>query len=270
MKFKKLCSVAVVTAIAAGALAPVAANADVKTLGGTGKVTYEEDTTSNKPEDPELEDGKDIDPDDKKNPDIEINKDGGPITIDVVSNLTFANQKVGVSPEATKVMANPVTLNLTDGSTITRGNYVQWTDKRAGNDHKYQIKAAMTKQFTNGSNKLENATISYSNGLLNSVMAEANWPKTRPLAFVLDQGGEGKMVLDNNTAESTGARGLGTFTTEFGTSTAEVKNKLDEPSTGLADSSVELTIPAGQNIVTGTYTADITWSIEYTPAPAEG
>lgn len=66
MKFKKLCSVAVVTAIAAGALAPVAANADVKTLGGTGKVTYEEDTTSNKPEDPELEDGKDIDPDDKK------------------------------------------------------------------------------------------------------------------------------------------------------------------------------------------------------------
>ncbi|WP_430597645.1 WxL domain-containing protein [Enterococcus sp. AZ177] len=268
MKFKTLCSVAVVAAITTGALAPMAANAETeaKSLTGKGEVTYEEDNGTNNPGDPEIPDGTDVDP--GKNPDITINPDGGPITIDVVSNLIFPNQKIGVSPKPTTATANPVSLTLTDGTTVTRGNYVQWTDKRAGNDHKYQIKAAMTKQFTNGSNTLNNATISYANGFLNSEMGEANWPKTRPADFVLSQDGVSQVVLDNNTAESTGARGLGTFYAEFGTSTADAKNTLEEKSTGLAGKSVELSVPAGQNIVKGKYVADITWSIEYTPAPA--
>ncbi|MEI5994539.1 WxL domain-containing protein [Candidatus Enterococcus mansonii] len=267
MKIKTLCSVALVTAITLGALAPIAANAETeaKPLVGKGEVTYEEDNGKNEPGDPENPDGTKVDP--GENPDITINPDGGPITIDVVSNLIFPNQKIGVSPTATKTKANPVTLTLTDGTTVTRGNYVQWTDKRAGNDHKYQIKAAMTKQFTNGSNKLENATISYANGFLNSNMPAANWPAARPEAFVLTQDGTSKLVYDNNTAESTGAQGLGTFYTEFGTSAADTKNGLGEASTGLAGDSVELTVPAGQSIVKGKYIADITWSIEYTPAP---
>ncbi|OEG12197.1 WxL domain-containing protein, partial [Enterococcus ureasiticus] len=267
-KFKTLCSVAVVAAITTGALAPMAANAETeaKSLVGHGEVTYEEDNGKNEPGDPEIPGGTNVDPDKDKNPDIEINPDGGPITIDVVSNVIFPNQKIGVSPVATTAKAKPVTLTLTDGTTVTRGNYVQWTDKRAGNDHKYQIKAAMTKQFTNGSNKLENATISYANGFLNSNMPAANWSAARPEAFVLTQDGESKLVYDNSV--STGAQGLGTFYTEFGTSTADAKNTLEESSTGLAEDSVELTVPAGQSIVKGKYVADITWSIEYTPAPA--
>ncbi|MBO0441105.1 WxL domain-containing protein [Candidatus Enterococcus ikei] len=268
MKFKTLCSVAVVAAITTGALAPMAANAETeaKSLLGHGEVTYEEDDSKNLPGDPEDPDGTKVDPDKDKNPDIELNEDGGPITIDAVTNLTFPNQKIGVSPKPTTDYAKPVTLTLTDGTTVTRGNYVQWTDKRAGNDHTYQIKAAMTKQFTNGSNKLENATISYANGFLNSNMPAANWSASRPEAFVLTQDGAGKLVYDNST--STGAQGLGTFYAEFGTSTADAKNTLEEASTGLAGESVQLSVPAGQSIVKGKYVADITWSIEYTPAPA--
>ncbi|MGX7245372.1 WxL domain-containing protein [Enterococcus quebecensis] len=268
MKFKTLCSVAVVTAITAGALAPIAANAETesKTLLGKGEVTYEEDNDKNLPGDPENPDGTKVDP--EENPGITINPDGGPITIDVVSNLVFPNQKIGVSPEATKTNANPVTLTLTDGTTVTRGNYVQWTDKRSGNDHKYQIKAAMTQQFTNGSNKLENATISYANGFLNSNMPAANWPSSRPEAFTLGEDGQAKLVYDNNKSDSTGAKGLGTFYAEFGTSAADTTNTLGETATGLAGDSVELVVPAGQSIVKGKYVANITWSIEYTPAPA--
>ncbi|WP_207695190.1 hypothetical protein DOK67_0001275 [Enterococcus sp. DIV0212c] len=267
MKFKTLCSVAVVAAITTGALAPMAANAETepKTLVGHGEVTYEEDNDANLPGDPEIPDGETIDPDPEKNPDITVNPDGGPITIDVVSNLTFPNQKIGVSPEPTTDYAKPITLTLTDGTTMTRGNYVQWTDKRAGNDHTYQIKAAMTKQFTNGSNTLNNATISYSNGFLNSEMGKENWPTKRPESLTLTQDGLSQVVLDNS--DSTGAKGLGTFYAEFGTSTEDKENTLGEVSTGVADSSVELMVPAGQNIVKGKYVADITWSIEYTPAP---
>lgn len=269
MKFKSLCTLAVVAAITTGALAPIAANAETeaKTLAGKGEVTYEEDNDTNNPGDPEIPGGTEVDPDPDKNPDIEINPTGGPITIDVVTNLTFPNQKIGVSPAPTKAKANPITLALTDGTSVTRGNYVQWTDKRAGNDHKYQIKAAMTKQFTNGSNKLENATITYSNGFLNSEMPAANWPAARPELLTLTQDGVGEVVYDNNKAESTGAQGLGTFYVEYGTSAADTKNTLGETSTGLAGDSVELMVPAGQNIVKGKYVADITWSIEYTPAP---
>ncbi|WP_375180099.1 WxL domain-containing protein [Enterococcus rotai] len=278
MKFKSLCTLAVVAAITTGALAPMAASAESKTLSGKGEVTYEEDDSINLPGDPEDPEGPKVDPDKDKNPDININEDGGPITIDVVTNLTFPNQKVGVSPEATKAFAKPVTLTLNDAAEgkeatkVTRGNYVQWTDKRAGNDHKYEIKAALTQQFTNGSNKLNNATITYSNGFLNSDMPAANWSDKRPESnIVLAQGadggaGESQLVYDNNST-STGAQGLGTFYTEFGTSTLDVKNTLGESSTGTADKSVELIVPAGQNIVKGTYVAAITWSIEYTPAP---
>lgn len=269
MKFKTLCSLAVVAAITTGALAPVAASAETeaKSLAGKGEVTYEEDNDTNNPGDPEIPGGTDVDPDKDKNPDININPNGGPITIDVVTNLTFPNQKIGVSPVATRANANPIALTLTDGTTVTRGNYVQWTDKRAGNDHKYQIKAAMTNQFTNGSNKLENATISYSNGFLNSEMPSANWPAARPEAFTLAQDGASQVVYDNNTAASTGAQGMGTFYAEFGTSAADTTNTIGETSTGLAGKSVELMVPAGQSIVKGKYVADITWSIEYTPAP---
>ena len=124
----------------------------------------------------------------------------------------------------------------------------------------------MTKQFTNGTNELKNATISFAEGLLNSDMPSDNWPAARPLGFVLTGDGLSKDVYDNS--ESTGALGMGTFSAEFGTSTADVTNTLGEASTGTVDKAVELSVPAGQSIVKGKYVADITWSIEYTPAPA--
>lgn len=260
MKFKTLSSLVLAGTLVAGTVGAVSASAESKTLVGKGTITYSEDTTTNPPVDPEKPTDP-IDPDDE----ITVNPNGGPITIDAVSNLNFGSQKIGVSATAQTYNAAAVETKLADGTAITRGNFVQWTDKRAGNDHKYEIKANLSQQFKNGTNELTGATIAYSNGMLNSAMPQANWPAGTPKSVVLTKDGGSQQVFDN--LSSTGAVGLGTYTAEFGQSAANVTNDRSDVSTGLAGDSVVLTVPAGLSITSGTYQADITWSIEYTPAP---
>lgn len=260
MKFVRLISSTLILATAFVAVAP-AAHAVPDSLTGKGTVQYIEDTSPNPiidPEDPENE----IQP----GAEIEVNPDGGAISIDAVSNLDFGEQEIGVSATPSYYKAKALETTDKDGAAITRGHFVQWTDKRSGTDHTYEIKAAMTQQFTNGTSQLTGATITYANPLLNSAMPQANWPTGTPATtFTLAGDAAKAMVLDNSA--STGAQGLGTYVLEFGTSAAGVTNANGDAATGLAGDSVELMVPAGLSILEGEYTADITWTIEYTPAP---
>ncbi|MFD2307954.1 WxL domain-containing protein [Enterococcus termitis] len=262
MKFKTLSSVALLATMTAGALVGPAAFAETesKTLTGKGTIIYKEDDSTNEITDPEKP-GETIDPGEE----ITVNPNGGPITIDAVSNLDFGEQTIGVSPTAQTYKAAALVTKDASANDITRGHFVQWTDKRAGNDHTYEIRANLTQQFKNGTNLLNGATIAYSNGMLNSDMPVANWPTATPKNLVLTEDGGSQQVFDNTA--STGAIGLGTYTAEFGQSAADVTNVRNDVSTGLAGDSVVLTVPAGLSISTGTYQADVTWSIEYTPAP---
>lgn len=276
MKLRSLCSATLLSTLALGMMIPMGVNAEevtakeeAQSLSGTGTIKYEEDNDTNKPKDPEeIGDGdKDI------TGDITENTKGGPITIDLVSNLNFGIRKVSATPEAKIYEASPVTLTKTDSEgtqeTVERGNYIQWTDKRAGNDHSYEVKAALTKQFTtsDGKNQLKAAEITFNNGLLNSDALTTNWPTDPIKSITVTENGEKDTLLTNAVDETNTSRGLGTYTVEFGTSTADITNQKNEKSSGLANNSVLLKVPGGQSIVAQEYKAEVTWSIEYTPEP---
>lgn len=258
MKIKRLCPVALLVIISLGTLTPVVAWADGKSLTSKGSVNYTEDDSTNLLIDPENP-NKEITPGDE----VTVNEAGGPITIDAVSNLDFGLQKIGTSAASRKYKAAAVETTQAGDVAITRGHFIQWTDKRAGTNHKYEIKANLTQQFINGPDVLQGATIAYSNGMLNSPMPQENWPAATPQNIILTEDGGATQVFNNMT--STAAIGLGTYTAEYGQSTKEVTNARGDISTGLAEESVILTVPTGLSIVKGTYRAEITWSIESSP-----
>lgn len=271
MKTKTLCTAALLSVIAIGLTVPTVANAaeekvkDHKVT-GKGKIHYKQDNGDNKDIDPE-DPKESVDP---KNPgDVTDNEAFGTITIDRVTTLNFPEQEIGVHAENQVYSASAVEMENSSGKEVTRGNYVAWTDKRPGNDHKYQIKAKMTKQFTlagSPTDTLKGATIDYRYGLLNSDMVTTSWPaKTAVLDFQLAEGtAESALVFDNS--ESTGPAGRGTYTAEFGQSDLSMKNGNDEGAKGPIADGVKLTVPAGINISEGDYEAEITWAIEFTPA----
>lgn len=238
MKLRKLSTAALLSVLAVSAVAGGASQASAESLTGKGEVIFEQDieaneNTKNDPEDPT----KDVDPVDEE--DIVIDRTGGAITIDRVAKLKFGTQKISVSPDTKTYYAEPIAVTQTDPANPSatpvsgeRGPWVQWTDKRAGVNHKYSIKAEMTKQFTYKdpagtvtNATLKGATINYRNGLLNSDQpystnaAENNWPATSIETFTLGVDGTSagqKLVFDNSA--STGSVGIGTWTAEFGQS----------------------------------------------------
>ncbi|MGX7264581.1 WxL domain-containing protein [Enterococcus crotali] len=282
MKTKALCATALTAIIAASLIGGASASAETvqKSLAGKGTVEYVEDTDSNDKLDPEDGD-KEVVPKDEEDVTENPSTGFGSITIDRVAALNFGQQKV--STKAEKYAAKEIALSQTDldGTNpvdVVRGPFVQWTDKRAGADHTYAVKAELTKQFTlKGAAadpaKLDKATISFTNGVLNSSQNDLSyWPAGNPgnftLGFGTDNTGAGQQLVFDNSA-STGAVGLGTYVAEFGQSadfTADKVSRPGAPTTGVgqASNSVFLDVPA-QTIEVGTYEAEITWSIEYTP-----
>ena len=282
MKAKTLCATVLTAVIAASLVGGVTASADTvqKSLAGNGTVEYVEDTGSNGKLDPEDE-NKEVTPKDENDVTENPSTGFGSITIDRVAALNFGQQKVSTKTET--YAAKEISLSQTDldGANpvdVVRGPFVQWTDKRAGADHTYAVKAELTKQFTlKGAAadpaKLNKATLRYTNGVLNSTQKDLSlWPAGNPnnleLAFGEGNAAAGQQMVFNNTT-STGAVGLGTYTAEYGQSadfTAADIAREGAPTTGIgqASNSVFLDVPA-QTIELGTYEAEITWSIEYTP-----
>ncbi|ALS03005.1 hypothetical protein ATZ33_16950 [Enterococcus silesiacus] len=279
MKTRTLCAVALTAIISSSLVGGAAAFAETTEHSKAGKGIIEiiEDTDDNGDIDPEKEGGGIIpDPDT-----VDKNTVPGAITIDRVAVLNFGKQKVSTKTETYTASEIPVTEIAADGTEnpdkTVRGPYVQWTDKRAGEDHTYAIKAELTKQFTlvGNTKTLDKSTISYKNGLLNSTQENlAYWPAGEPGNFTLGNGtdneGAGKQLVFDNT-KSTGAVGLGTYSAEFGQSADFLAENIKRPGAptagiGEAASSVSLKVPA-QTVELGAYQADITWSIEYTPAP---
>ncbi|WP_086314060.1 hypothetical protein A5821_001630 [Enterococcus sp. 7F3_DIV0205] len=277
MKTRTLCTVALAAIVSASLAGSATAFADEHSLKGKGIIEIIEDNGDNEDIDPEKPGT--IKPEDPNT--VDKNPVFGPITIDRVAVLNFGQQKVSTKTETYTAAEIPVTEVAPDGTETAgkvRGPYVQWTDKRAGDDHTYSIKAEMTKQFTHTTKttkSLDKATIAYTNGLLNSTQENINyWPAGEPTNFTLGNGttnpGAGKQLVFDNAA-STGAVGLGTYSAEFGQSADFTAANILRPGAstagvGKSASSVSLNVPA-QTIELGTYEADITWSIEYTPAP---
>lgn len=268
MKIRTLCTTALVAVTLISTTGGMTTYAAEHELTGKGEVEFIEDTDPNGKVDPENPD-KEIDPVDPE--DVDENENGGAITIDRVAKLKFGTQKIDVTPADKIYAAKEIASTQTDpdGSNpvnVVRGPWVQWTDKRSGKDHTYQIKVAMTKQFThtNDTDKLKGATVNYTNGLLNSAQPIENWPTVDIQSKTVGEDAAKQVIFDN--MDSTENIGIGTWTAEFGQS-ADFEGKTNtrgDGKKGDADNSVFLNVPGGQSITKGTYTGEFTWTIEYT------
>ncbi|WP_207694726.1 hypothetical protein DOK67_0000532 [Enterococcus sp. DIV0212c] len=253
MKTKTLCSVALLTLLGVSLAAPLAANAEAKSLPTNGKIKFTEDNDPKDITDPEDPEKPVVDP---KKP-IIVNPDRGSFSIDAVTELNFGEDKVKAFASNPEYFAAAIPVKTADGD-VTRGNFVQFTDVRGVANHKYQVSAQLSKQFEANANAgtfLKSATIDYSNAAITSADPAAQWPATTVAGFQLaaDAAGTGAgssvVILDNKEA----SKGIGTYTIEFG-----------QYGDGTADTtaeSVKLTVPNTNILLADEYTAEITWTI---------
>ncbi|MEI5993459.1 WxL domain-containing protein [Candidatus Enterococcus mansonii] len=268
MKKTTLCSIALVAFIGGGALLPSVASAAPKEQKSEGFIKFNEDSDGAELGDPEKPE-ENIDKPEITDP-IKPNEDRGTFSVDAVTELRFGDtHKVGATNDDRKFFAAPVTAK-SNGTDIIRGNYVQFTDKRATLNHKYTLTAQMTRPFESkaagSSAKLKAADITYTNGVVTSTTKDELWPsseadgsklvKTIPTFTLAPDAtglgaGDTVTVIDNKSDD----RGIGTYYVEFGQYADGSKEK------DTSGKSVELRIPSTVNLTAEEYTADITWTL---------
>lgn len=257
MKFKTLSAAAIVAALTVGTLSPVTASA----LESTGTVTITEGELPKVPggtTDPEKPDEK-LPVPDPDGPGETTNTAPGALGITKVTQLRFGS--LATQSTTIKKSAEPVKF---DNGAKTRGAYVEFGDIRSGDKYGYTITAKMSQQFTSGTNKLNNATITYNNGIL---VAEGGNTNKIPTTFnsgnlELTEAGNAVEVVtaSNATADKLAGEGKGLYVMEFGQSPDYAGTG---GTAGTANKAVELTIPAAtaSSMAIGDYNAIVTWTI---------
>lgn len=250
MKFKALRSIAVLAVVGAAFAATSVAHAAVpSSKGSTGTLEVEAgNLDTGTVVDPENPTGPKL-PTDENGP-IFPNKDIGNKGIIGVTNLDFGQISIGT----TTANAASVTVD-----SKVRGNMVSFGDM-SGDYTGYTITGELTKQFTNGTTTLNGATISFTNGIVESDGVGTITGKT--MTQTLDNGDEGTGAKTFISAAKT--EGSGQWTMEFG-----------QDSASNASSSVVLTIPkkVAETMTVGSktaapanpYTATITWTMSALP-----
>lgn len=274
MKFTSKCATALVALMAVSTVGGTIAFADdaedAKTLVGTGRVTVgeaedtEDDDNKGKTEDPE-EWG------DKGNPDeTTVNPKKGPIKIERLTLLDF--DKINTSSKKITQHAKPALFKTdSEGNALPtpkeRGALVQFADVRS-DVYGYKITAAMTQQFTSGTNKLAASTITFTNPILKTGTGNENVaPSDFASTFTLAEDGEQQTVL---TASKDKKEGKGRYVLEYGQSKDYDENAKGAGKGGVKDTahkSVALDIPGStaSNMAKGTYEAKITWNVVTAP-----
>ncbi|MHC5372854.1 WxL domain-containing protein [Enterococcus sp. LJL120] len=271
MKKRSLCATTLIAALGLSLVGATTAAASTGVVGnsvvssGSVEVTQGEAGGGDDTKDPE-------------NPTVPIKPDPGEVTtpeetgtliIQAVSNLYFDGITTGTDAITTYARAN--TSTDANGS-ISRGAYVQWTDIR--NDERgYTLTAALTKQFTkaSGTEELTGATVTYNNGIMNSAQDVGIWPESGMLSsFELDESGQAKTVVNTGTVAADALTGKGEYFVEYGQSADWVADDHVGANKGVTDSantSVSLFVPKTTRSImtTGTYEAEVTWTIAVQP-----
>lgn len=244
----KLTTTALLGALALGVIAP-AANAATDVT-GEGKIEFKQETPENPTPTPGGEDGPEI-------TEPEPNPDPNPLKILSVTDMDFDIHEVPVGNAARSydVLPFKATPVDADADPFDTAHFVRYMDVRAdGAENHHTIKAQLTKQFThlNDTNTLAASTLLYKNITLEAGngTADANTPST---AAVTDAA-SAEVTEDKQTpiVENTEAgKGRGVFDIIF--------DKKDDYTTY---DGVSLEVPAAVNMITGTYTGEVTWTIE--------
>ncbi|PAB00835.1 WxL domain-containing protein [Enterococcus canintestini] len=244
----KLTTTALLGALALGVVAPVA-NADTDVT-GEGKIEFKQETPENPTPTPGGEDGPEI-------TEPEPNPDPNPLKILSVTDMDFDIHEVPVGNAARSydVLPFKATPVDADADPFDTAHFVRYMDVRAdGAENHHTIKAQLTKQFThsNDTNTLDGASLLYKNITLEAGngTADTNTPSDTAITNAASSkvGAEGQTPIIENTEAG---KGRGVFDIIF--------DKKDDYTTY---DGVSLEVPAAVNMITGTYTGEVTWTIE--------
>lgn len=280
MKMKKLCSAALLAAIAAGTLAPIAGFAAANSTTSDGSITYEQTTGGPTGPVTDPDEGEDID-------EPEPNPDLSPLMMIGATDYVFGQDKNDTSTALStydvqpfeKIQAGAATGDYTP-------HFVQFRDVRSAQSYYdyrgYKVTAAITSPFTFNDgvndNILNGASITFNDIDFKSQPDTLTGDPiyntgTSGDDFTIGGTGGSITLMQNDAGAGSSAEflevhsdedtGMGVFNLVFG------DNQVGGDVSGVKnlDDGVQLTVPAGLTIKDGTYNATVTWTIANVPAP---
>lgn len=247
----KLTTAALLSAMALSMAAPAAQAATDVT--GKGQIEFKQETPETPDPTPGGEDGPEI-------TEPTPNPDTNPLKIISVTDMDFDIHEVPVgnadrSYSALPFKATPVVAEEETATPFDTAHFVRYMDVRAdGAENHHTVKAQLTKQFThsNDTNALDGASLLYKKITLEAGngTADTNTPSATAVTNAASSkvGTEGQTpIVENKEA----GKGRGVFDIIF--------DKKDDYTTY---DGVSLEVPAAVNMIKGTYTGEVTWTIE--------
>lgn len=226
---------------ASRALAEEPVEADGASMKSVGTISYVTDDAPVNPIDPMDPDPENpitpTDPEDHENP------TSGPLSIDYVSNLRFGEQKTtGTDMTYYAQLDNII---ASDGTEISRPNFVQVTDKR-GSNAGWHLTVTQDGQFKSGEDELAGAVLKLDHASLST--------PNDGIEPTANQGISLTPGVSSDVLDAKEDQGTGTWLNRFGADEEEGK------------SSVSLSVPGKTKKVQGEYKTSLTWTLTDTPA----
>ncbi|WP_348921138.1 WxL domain-containing protein [Enterococcus rotai] len=250
----KLCGAALVAALGVAVAIPTTTHAKE---GGPFQVdmdiTFEQDT--------DADTGSVTTPTDRPSPPPTNipTTDPGEFGIKTVTPLTFGTEKIQNTGTPGQYWAKNWKGKSADGKDAESPNFLEIKDARIQKNHKYQLQAKITEQFSqvvDGTKEnLTGASLTFTNGYIPYTSSEASVALDAnnivPGAVVTDTAA-GTIV--DNTDEN---KGLGYTQIQFGKyKTADAQD---------SEKSIKLTVPATTTVYQGKYSGKITWNLVAAP-----
>ncbi|WP_088815495.1 MULTISPECIES: WxL domain-containing protein [Listeria] len=232
---EKLLKVAAISVIVAGGVG-YGTEAFAADVTSKGDITFTQNTDPGKPEVPGT--GEEIDPGTPA-------PTPGPLSINYVSNIHFADQMISGNNEVYYANLDKVTLSASS-TEVEVPNFVQVSDNR-GSNAGWHLTVEQVGQFKNGASTLTGAKLSFQNATMQSSKATATNTPTA-YSFELDPAGTASDVVD-----AAANKGMGTWSTSFGDATT-------------AAQSISLSVPGDTAKIVGKYEAELKWTLTDTPA----
>ncbi|RZI49395.1 WxL domain-containing protein [Lactococcus kimchii] len=238
----KLVSFATLGLLAASVAAPLAHADETVDYGSTAKVAFEKGNGPVSPVDPSNPETP-VTPVDPNAPDGKPQPGtDGDLTIDFASSFDFGTHAIAQGTQTYYAASQ----KLSDGT--ARDNYVQVTDLR-GTAEGWSLNVKLG-AFAGAAGTLPGSTVKLDNGAIQS--ASANPADTSATTTVLTPG-----VVSGTILGATAGTGTGTNLLNFGSKDGVTND----------DSSVSITVPnVADNVMAGSSTADLTWTLADTPA----
>lgn len=237
MKFQHLVKLSALSVIVGGSIIGGGYAVSAAPLTTNGTIQYVEDSNNNETVDPTPgEDGGNV---------VVPPAQEGSFAIAYAPSFDFGTQEITSQEQTYQAKYLELESTTNSGQTHKRAHFAQVRDLRGDATKGWKLTAEQTRDFTNGSSTLTGAQITLSNNSVKKTVASSNVTGH-------------DLTLSSSVSEVMNAavgQGRGISSVVWG-----------ENVSGDVNSSVELNVPANLDIQKGTYSSEITWTLQSVPS----